>query len=125
MILEVKGLRKKYKKSDFAIDMTFSVPSGAIMGLVGENGSGKTTTIGCILNTLIKDSGSVKIFGQEMADHRSDIRDDIGVVFDTNHFPGELTPLQISSAMNHIYSRWDGARFLENLEKYKLPHKRS
>jgi len=124
-ILEVKGLTKSYKNSDFRLnDVSFSIPSGAIMGFVGENGSGKTTTIGCILNTLIKDSGTVKVFGKEMTDESTDIRDNIGVVYDTNCFPVDLTAVEISSAMRHIYSKWDNDLFKEYLRKFKLPEKK-
>ena len=77
------------------------------MGFVGENGAGKTTTIGCILNTLIKDSGAVKVFGKEMTDASTDIRDDIGVVYDSSVYPEHLTAVKISSAMRHVYSKWD------------------
>jgi ABC-2 type transport system ATP-binding protein len=91
------------------------------MGFVGENGAGKSTTIGCILNTLIKDSGTVKIFGKEMTDDSTDIRNDIGVVFDTNSFPKHLTAAKISSAMRHIYPKWDNALFKKYLHKFRLP----
>ncbi|MCL2827388.1 MAG: ABC transporter ATP-binding protein [Oscillospiraceae bacterium] len=123
-ILEVKGLRKAYKDSDFCLnDVSFSIPSGTIMGFVGENGAGKTTTIGCILNTLIKDGGTVEIFGKEMTDKATDIRADIGVVYDTNPFPEHLTAAKISSAMRHIYSSWDQSLFRDYLRKFKLPEK--
>jgi len=125
-ILEVKGLEKGYKDSEFCLkDVSFSIPSGAIMGFVGENGSGKTTTIGCILNTLIKDGGSVKIFGKEMTGDAIDIRNDIGVVYDTNCFPVALTAMEISSAMRHIYSNWDNDLFKEYLKKFKLTEKKA
>ena len=92
-ILEVQGLTKEYKSADFCLnDVSFSIPSGTIMGFVGENGAGKSTTIGCILNTLIKDSGTIQVFGKEMTDDSIDIRDDIGVVYDTSAFPVYLTP---------------------------------
>ena len=124
-ILEVKGLTKKYKGSDFRLsDVSFSVPSGKIMGFVGENGAGKSTTIGCVLGTLIKDSGTVKIFGKEMTDGSVDIRDDIGVVYDTNSFPQHLTAVEISRAMRHIYSKWDNELFVEYLRNFKLPEKK-
>ena len=93
------------------------------MGFVGENGAGKSTTIGCILNTLIKDSGTVKIFGKEMTDDSTDIRDNIGVVYDTNAFPDHLTPTRISAAMRHIYTNWDDSLFKEYLRRFKLPEK--
>ena len=121
-ILEVQGLSKKYPKSDFRLsDVSFSLPAGAIMGFVGENGAGKTTTIGCILNTLIKDSGSVRVLGNEMTEASTDIRDDIGVVYDSSVFPEHLTAAKISSAMRYIYSKWDNDLFKDYLRKFDLP----
>jgi len=121
-ILEIKGLNKQYKNSAFRLnDVSFSLPRGIIMGFVGQNGAGKSTTIGCILNTLIKDSGTVKIFGKEMTDNTTDIRDDIGVVYDTNAFPLHLTPIKIASAMGCIFSKWDNTLFKEYLKNFKLP----
>lgn len=121
-ILEVQGLTKKYKKSDFHLNnISFSLQSGTIMGLVGENGSGKTTTIGCILNTLIKDGGTVKLFGKEMADGSPEIRDDIGFVFDANCFSNDFTAKKLSSVMRRIYSKWDDDLYYEYLKKFNLP----
>jgi len=123
-ILEIKGLSKQYANSDFRLDdVSFSLPSGAIMGFVGENGAGKSTTIGCILNTLLRDSGTVEIFGKEMTDASTDIRDEIGVVYDTNAFPQHFTAVKISSAMRHMYTNWDDGLFKEYLRKFKLPEK--
>lgn len=124
MILEVNNLSKTYPKADFSLrNITFALPRGAIMGLVGENGSGKSTTIGCLLNTLIKDSGTIKIFNKEMTDQTIDIRDNIGVVYDTCPFPKHLTPLKLSASLRHIYSNWDDALFKTYLTKFKLPPK--
>jgi len=123
-ILEVQGLMKKYKKSDFRLDnISFSLPSGAIMGLIGENGSGKTTTIGCILNTIIRDSGTVSVFGKEMKDESTEIREDIGVVFDANNFSDDLTAAKLSAVMKRVYKNWDNALFNEYLEKFNLSAK--
>ena len=60
--LELHGLYKKY--SSFTLEnISFSVPSGAITGLIGENGAGKPTTLGAILVLIQQDCGSIKIFG--------------------------------------------------------------
>jgi len=124
--IEVQGLTKTYKRTGFCLnDISFTVPAGSIMGLVGENGSGKTTAIGCILNNLIKDNGTVKIFGNEMTDTDTHIREDIGAMFDSNSFPEHLTPARISSAMKHIYTRWDDGLFKSYLSKFKLSEKKS
>jgi ABC-2 type transport system ATP-binding protein len=125
-VLEVNGLNKQYKNPDFSLkNVSFSIPAGSIMGFVGENGAGKSTTIGCILNTLIKDSGSVKIFGHEMTDESTDIRDGIGVVYDTNSFPLYLTPMQIASAMRHMYTGWNNDLYRDYLKKFRLSEKQS
>ena len=120
--LEIKGLNKEYKNKQFKLDhVSFSLPAGAIMGFVGENGAGKSTTIKCILNTIIKDKGSVKVFGEEMTDKSTKLRDDIGVVYDSNSFPVRFTPQQISKAMGFIYTKWDKELFASYLNKFKLP----
>lgn len=124
-ILEVIGLSKSYEKPNFSLrNVSFTVPRGAIMGFVGENGAGKTTTIGCILNTLIKDGGSIKVFGKEMTDTSTEIRNDIGVVYDTNVFPEHLTPTHIASGMRYIHTNWDDDLFQVYLQKFKLPEKK-
>lgn len=75
-ILELQQVSKTFPKSNFTLkNVTFSLPYGAILGFVGENGAGKTTTIGCILNTITKDSGTVKLFGQEMLDADTILRE--------------------------------------------------
>ena len=84
-ILEVKGLTKDY--GDFVLDkLTFTVPKGVIMGLIGENGAGKSTTINCILNEISKTDGNIEIFGKDYLSEEIEIKDKIGVVFDENHF---------------------------------------
>lgn len=75
-ILELKEVSKTFPQSNFTLDkISFSLPYGAIMGFVGENGAGKTTTIGCILNTVAKDNGTITLFGKEMQDNDTDLRE--------------------------------------------------
>lgn len=83
VVLELNGVSKSFPKSDFGLkEVSFCVPYGTIMGFVGENGAGKTTTIGCILNTVSKDAGTIRIFGEEMTDRDTEMREEIGVVYD-------------------------------------------
>lgn len=119
--LTLKEVCKQYDYSDFGLDkVTFSLPCGAVMGFVGENGAGKTTTIGCILNTLKKDSGSIQIFGKEMGDGDTWIRENIGVVYDGDNFPDYLTAKQLSNIMAGIYQQWDTTLFYKYLQKFRL-----
>ena len=123
-ILELQQICKSFPKSNFILDkLSFSLPYGSILGFVGENGAGKTTAIGCILNTVRKDSGMVKLFGKEMRDIDTDIREKIGVVYDGDNFPGFWTAKQLSQVMEGIYTQWDNALFQKYLEDFHLPVK--
>lgn len=121
-ILEVEALTKRYKASDFTLrDVSFALPYGSIMGFIGENGAGKTTAINCILNTVRRDSGAVRLFGREMTDESTAIREDLGVVFDAGNFSGQLTPKRLSQVMRGVFSRWDDALYHNYLQKFRLP----
>ena len=123
-ILELQQVSKTFPKSNFTLkNVTFSLPYGAILGFVGENGAGKTTTIGCILNTITKDSGTVKLFGQEMLDADTSLREKIGVVYDGDNFPPYWTAKQLSEVMEGLYTQWDNSLFQKYLEDFHLPAK--
>lgn len=120
--LILENVSKQYKNSGFLLDhISFSLPQGSIMGFVGENGAGKTTTLGCILNTLQRDTGTVKLFGQEMTDTDTAVREDIGVVYDGDNFPGYLCANQLAHIMRGIYARWDDDLFQNYLKVFHLP----
>ena len=121
-ILTLNNVNKKYKKSNFSIrDISFSLPEGSILGFIGENGAGKSTTMNCILNVLRKDSGKIEIFGKEMSDEDTDIREDISVVYDSDNFPEHLTASQLSNIFEKIYRRWDNSCFQEYIKLFSLP----
>lgn len=118
--LEVRNLRKDY--GDFALDkLSFTLPRGVIMGLIGENGAGKSTTINCILNEIQKDAGEILIFDKDNIADEKEIKSKLGVVFDENHFPDIFTPLEIGKFMAGIYSGWEWPTYRQFLEKFELP----
>ena len=120
--LILKNVNKEYEKSNFAIkDISFSVPEGSIVGFIGENGAGKSTTMNCILNVIRRDSGTIEIFGREMTDEDIDIRENIGVVYDSNNFPEYLTARQLADILGRIYSKWDDFCFEQFLRRFGLP----
>jgi ABC-type multidrug transport system, ATPase component len=120
--LILKNVNKKYEKSNFAIkDISFSIPEGSIVGFIGENGAGKSTTMNCILNVIRRDSGTIEIFGREMTDEDIDIRENIGVVYDSNNFPEYLTAKQLADILGRIYSKWDDFCFKQFLRRFGLP----
>ncbi len=119
-ILTVKDLTKKYP--DFILDkVSFSVPRGTIVGLIGENGAGKSTAIKNILNLTEKDSGNVELFGKSGTEVDFTILNRIGVVFDGNNFPVNLSPKKLGKLLKCVYNGWNDNRYLEILEKFSLP----
>lgn len=118
--LAVSGLTKKYK--DFTLsNISFVVPQGSIVGLIGENGAGKSTTLNAILNLIHKDSGEIEIFGNPCEELHPDIKENIGVVFDGTNFSEELTPKRLNKVLKGIYNSWDEGYFFSLLKKLSLP----
>lgn len=116
--LTISGLTKTYK--DFVLnDVSFSVPSGSIVGLIGENGAGKSTTISAALGIVQKEAGFVSILGKEELDN--EVKEQIGVVFDGNNFSEILSPKKIGRVMKDIYQSWDDHIFMALLKKFSLP----
>lgn len=114
----VSGLTKTYQ--DFVLDqVSFSVPSGSIVGLIGENGAGKSTTINAALGLIQKESGQVSIFGKEGLD--GDTKEEIGVVFDGSNYPEILSPRKLNGVMKRIYRSWDEAAYFRLLNQFSLP----
>lgn len=89
--IEVTNLVKRYKELVALDHFNLTVKTGEIFGLLGPNGSGKTTTINCILSLLTYDKGDIKVFGQEMYSNSYDIKREIGVVMQNVAVYDELT----------------------------------
>ena len=90
-VIEVKHLAKSYKSNKAVDDLSLEVKEGEILGLLGPNGSGKTTTMNCILALLKFDDGKIKIFGEEMSPDAYETKAKIGVVFQEVAVFDELT----------------------------------
>ena len=114
----VSGLTKTYK--DFVLDhVSFTVPSGSIVGLIGENGAGKSTTINAALGLIQKEDGVVSILDREELD--GDIKEQIGVVFDGSNYPEILSPRKLNRVMKNIYRTWDEQVYFGLLKQFSLP----
>ncbi len=90
-VIEVENLVKRYKELVALDHFNLSIEEGEIFGLLGPNGSGKTTTINCILSLLSYDKGSIKVFGKNMKPDSYDIKRDIGVVMQNVAVFDEMT----------------------------------
>ncbi len=119
-VIEIKKLTKKYDKFELK-NINLSLPKGMIMGLIGENGAGKSTTIKAILNLIHIDSGKIKIFGLDNKREEKRIKEDIGVVLDDSFLSEYLNPSDINKIMKNIYKNWDEKLYFKYLDNFKLP----
>ena len=119
--IAIKGLTKRYK--DFALeDLTLNLPYGCVLGLVGENGAGKSTTIRLIMDAVERDGGTVSVLG---ADNRSPdflrIKEDIGVVLDETFVPEILSAKQLGRIMAGSFKNWEQDTYEGWLKRLDLP----
>lgn len=121
--LEIRDLTKTYPA--FTLDnLNLTLPSGCIMGLVGENGAGKSTTIKLILNMCHKDSGTIRILGKDNTENVELTKEDIGVVLDEVGIPECLTVKQVGKVMKNTFRNWDDAEYARLVQKLALPDKK-
>lgn len=117
--LEVKNLSKSFDHFQLR-NITFSLPKGYIMGLIGPNGSGKTTTIKLILNMLERSSGEIKIMGLDNIADEQKAKAELGVVFDTNYFSDDWKVTEVEKSISVFYPNWNSERFAEMLRKFHI-----
>lgn len=118
--LELKNLTKTFE--GFTLDgLNLTLPGGCIMGLVGENGAGKSTTVKLILDVIHKDGGSVKVLGSEDVGL---VKDDVGVVLDEAGLPEGLNATQVGRVMALTYKNWDADGYAKLIRDFDLPEKK-
>ena len=110
-------------KKGFSLDdLNLDLPYGCVLGLVGENGAGKSTTIRLIMDTLERDGGTVSVLG---TDNRSkeflDLKEDIGVVLDETFVPEVINAKQMGKIMAGTYKNWDQAVYDGWIRRFELP----
>lgn len=118
--LEIKNISKTYK--NFKLDdISFVLPCGHIMGLIGENGAGKSTIINCILDIIEKDSGSISVLGQKNDKNNVSLKENIGVVLDASDVYDNYTVKQVENIMKDVFKQWNHEVYDYYIQKFALP----
>lgn len=121
--LEIKNLNKTYNGFKLE-DVSLTLPSGCVLGLIGENGAGKSTCIKLILNMIHRDSGIINLFGNDNRKNINLTKQDIGVVLDDVGIPECLTVIQVANIMRHTFKNWDDGLYSMYLRELQLPEKK-
>lgn len=118
--LEIRHLCKYYDKFRLE-DVNLKLPKGSIIGLIGENGAGKSTTMKAALNLIRKDGGDVLFWGQELTEDSKELKEDIGVVFDGINFYETLTTVEVGNIHKAAYKNWDEEAYRDYCSRFNLP----
>ena len=118
--IEIKNLTKKY--DGFTLDnISFCVPKGSIMGFIGQNGAGKSTTIKAILNIIKTDGGQISLLGMDHLKDEATVKEQIAAVFDECPFHDSFKAKQLSIMFKGLYENWDEELFYNYLDRFNLP----
>ena len=120
-IIEIRDLRKKFKKTLAVDGLNLSVPEGAVMAFLGPNGAGKTTTIKCLLNIHTPDAGSINILGLDSRRLGPDAFRQIAYVSENQELPLWMTVQQFMDYCRPMYPGWDTAFAAKLLKQFDLP----
>lgn len=118
--LEIRNLSKRYDGFELK-DISFTLPMGCIMGLIGENGAGKSTIIKLILDIVQRDGGEITIFGKDNRKEIKLLKEDIGVVFDEIGIPSYLKAFEVGNIMSLSFKNWDGELYNDYLKRLDIP----
>lgn len=120
--IEIKNLCKNYPSFNLK-NINITLPKGYIMGFIGANGAGKSTTISALLGLINTDGGVCLIDGKEMKNMNKAEKAQVGVVLDECNFPETLNWKQVDKFMKKIYSTWDSEKFAADCARWGLPEK--
>ena len=118
--IELRGLEKSYEGFHLG-PLDLDLPAGCILGLVGENGAGKSTTIRALLGIIRPDAGTAAVLGAPVGPDMRQAKQDMGVVLDEVGFPAGLRAGQISRIMAAAYKNWDQSLFEKYLRDLDIP----
>lgn len=119
-MLSIRDLKKHYENFDIE-NVSFDIPKSAVVGLIGENGAGKSTVIKCILGAVHPDGGQILFDGKEIRETCRKDRQKIAFVFDDTGLPLELDLGMLDKVLCRIYDKWDTAKFRSLIREFSLP----
>ncbi|MCE7898102.1 MAG: ABC transporter ATP-binding protein [bacterium] len=120
-VLEVNNLTKTFKQSPIIKGISFDVAEGEILGILGPNGAGKTTTLQMLLGILTPTSGSIKIFGQDIATHKSEILESVNFSSTYVDMPWRLSVKENLTWSSYLYQITDRKKRLKQvMELFRL-----
>lgn len=121
--LKISDLTKRFDTFTLG-PLSFTLPRGAIMGFIGENGAGKSTTMKLILNLMRADGGTIEVLGMDHAAQETAVKKSVGVVSEATALPAEFTARMVGTIHGDLYEQWDDACFNSLLARFDIDPKK-
>lgn len=118
-MLKIENLKKHY--DNFFLECSLQVNPGQVTGLIGQNGSGKSTTFKAILDLIHSDGGSITLFGKDNQDITPEDKEKLGVVLSDSGFSGYLRIKDIIPILENMYRQFDSSFFIKQVQRFSLP----
>jgi ABC-2 type transport system ATP-binding protein len=124
-IIEVKHVTVHYGRKTAVDDVTFAVPQGSVLALLGRNGAGKSSLVRCLLGQQRASGGEVRLFDRDVWHDRARLMERVGVVSEEADAPPEMTVDAIARFSSRLYARWDQAGVEARLKRFGIAPKTS
>ena len=118
-MLKIENLKKHY--DNFFLECSLQVNPGQVTGLIGQNGSGKSTTFKAILDLIHQNGGSITLFGKDNQDITTEDKEKLGVVLSDSGFSGYLRIKDIIPILENMYRQFDSSFFIKQVQRFSLP----
>jgi len=124
MIIEARGVSKRFGRFEAIENLNLAVPEGAVFALIGANGAGKSTTIRMLMNILRPDRGEIEVLGTPSQSLAAGDFECIGYVSESQKPPANLTLEQFFDYLRTLYPAWDRGLERELRTQFELPASR-
>ena len=119
MLVQLEHVMKEY--GSFALELNMQIPENQIIGLIGANGAGKSTTFKLMIGLIRPDQGNAEVFGRNAAELGAEEKQKIGVVFSDSGFSEYLRVQQLIPVMKRFYPDFQEKEFRKRCERFKIP----
>lgn len=123
-VVALEGLTVRYGRWTAVAGVSLEVSAGSVYALLGRNGSGKTSTVRCLLGQWKPSSGCARLFGRDVWRHRRRLMARVGIVPERSEVPPAMTADQLECFFRALYPSWDAAGYASRLERFAVPRRR-
>ena len=123
LVIDIDGVTIRYGRVMAVDDLSLQVARKSVYALLGRNGSGKSSTVRCLLGQRRTSSGAIRVLGLDAWSARRRVMEHVGVVPENPDVPPETTAVEVAKFMARVTPRWGSQKFFDWLDEFGVPKK--